>query len=512
MICASCGEREASVFLSRSSGGESSALALCEACARRRGLSAGLGKIEINIEDLLLAPRGPEGSRPADRCPSCGLSLDELRREGRIGCPACAEAFRSELERRFSAKAEAPFFRDEAFNASQGAAGPAPALPLAQALGSGADFDAASDALVERSLLSDLALLGRAEAARQAGRAAGGELPPGLDESSEVVLWTEARLSRNFSGGPFSEARLPSLEGLSSAPLERVSEPVKRALVESSRLSRNYAFERGSVLAVGGDGRLCFLLGKADQLCALARLPGPRAAEALALAKGGIEGRSWSLPFAFDPEFGYLSSRAEGCGSGLSLSAELHLPALAASGLLEKALRSLMAAGFAVRGFYGSDSGSAGELYEIGTDWSYGARAADMASSFGEALRRLAESEARARRELARAEGEALLDGAGRALGILGGCRYLDAVEAAGLLSALRLAALSGLARGAEPGRLGLFMRALGPASLSFVARKAGFPPLAAQRRGEDRLRASFLARLCEGVTLIEGGTPCSKA
>jgi protein arginine kinase len=497
MICASCGEREASVFMSRSSGGESAGLALCEVCARKRGLSAGQGKIEINIEDLLSAPRQTDGSRPPASCPVCGMSLAELRKEGRLGCSACADTFRADLERHFRARSKAPFFRDAPFNvdgrAEPPGRGPAEGKPPEEE-------STEVDSRIEASLLADLS---------QSGRKATGEAEPAL--SLEVVLWSEARLSRNFAGAPFGEACVPEIEGLDLIPLISISDPVKRALVEGSRISRGYAFEPDSRIAMDREPRRCFLFGKADQLCVVARLPGLASSGAYSLARDGLEEKGWGRAFAFDPEFGYLSSRVEGCGTGLGLSAELHLPALAASGLVDKALRSLMAAGFAVRGFYGAEAGSAGDLYEVSTDWSYGVRAADMASSFDDSLSRLAESEKRARLEIARQEKEAILDRAGRALGILGHCRYIDSVEAARLLSDLRMAGLCGLATGVDTERLGFLLRSLGPASLSLIARESGLSRPAAQRRGEDRLRALFLARVIDGVSLFEGGATCSK-
>ena len=384
MICASCGEREASVFMSRSSGGESAGLALCEVCARKRGLSAGQGKIEINIEDLLSAPRQADGSRPPASCSVCGMSLAELRKEGRLGCSACADIFRADLERHFRARSVAPFFRDLPYNIDERATRPARRF----AEENHSDLLSGADALIEASLLADLSQSRR--------KAAGAEAPSSQSGDLDVVLWSEARLSRNFSGLPFGQACVPEVEGLDLIPLVSVSEPVKRALVENSRISRGYAFEADSRIAVDREPRRCFLFGKADQLCVVARLPGLAARDAYSLAREGLEGKDWGRAFAFDPEFGYLSSRVEGCGTGLGLSAELHLPALAASGLVDKALRSLMAAGFAVRGFYGAEAGSAGDLYEVSTDWSYGVKAADMASSFDDSLTRLAESEKRA--------------------------------------------------------------------------------------------------------------------
>ena len=95
MICDRCGKREASVFIRREGSGEFS---LCAECAREQGISAEDGRLRISLEDLFSPPpESPE--RPGRRtvCATCGIRLEEVRKSGRIGCPACYDSFREEL-------------------------------------------------------------------------------------------------------------------------------------------------------------------------------------------------------------------------------------------------------------------------------------------------------------------------------------------------------------------------------------------------------------------------------
>jgi|GEM_PF-1023038 len=605
MKCECCGEREASVFISRNQKGEGTVLALCDICAGKRGLSAGKDKIEINIEDLLLNPDDNSRTAKPARCPSCGALLDDLRKNGRLGCPACADALHAELERHFRARAEAPFFRDHPFNVPRWAKDPKyraeygkkPPVPRSnepqdgvgavvaalenaavQNDGSGADKAASSlkkegkngggkgkknaaktsalsqnrdsrharaamaekrraspanglflsldtniaDGIVESSILSDICgFVKKTAAQKDPQEECRAKTEAG--ENSSVVLWTEARISRNFDGVPFGQVFAPDVDGLVSAPLSEVSDPVKRALIESSRVSREYALMPRARIGIDSDPRRCFLLGKEDHLCVLARVRGLDIPLSLELAQKGIEDKNWTREFAFDPDFGYLSSRVENCGTGLTVSAELHLPALEASGLMERALKSLMAAGYSVRGFYGSENGSAGDLYEVTTAWSYGAGAADIAAAFGSAVSRLAASEIRTRQELAAKEPEALLDRAGRALGVLQNCRFIDSLEAVDLLSTLRLASLCGLLSGGpDPYQMGLLMHSLGPAALALASEKeesgnkASAVPdsgkmagniKAGSIRAEDMKRAVWLSGLLSKASLVRPGT-----
>jgi len=82
---------------------------LCEVCAQAMGLPAGgtqgTSPVAPQIWKLLqMAQKGLEGGgvftgkltaskKPSVQCPECGLDLEELRRQGRVGCERCYETF-----------------------------------------------------------------------------------------------------------------------------------------------------------------------------------------------------------------------------------------------------------------------------------------------------------------------------------------------------------------------------------------------------------------------------------
>ncbi|MBL8965837.1 MAG: hypothetical protein JNG85_02440, partial [Spirochaetaceae bacterium] len=265
------------------------------------------------------------------------------------------------------------------------------------------------------------------------------------------------------------------------------------------------------------------LFDEADHLRLRARVSGFGAAPVLAEAtrharRLELAAEAAGMPFAFDEDFGHLASRFEECGLGAVLGACLHLPSLAVSGLAERAFRPALAAGFALRGFYGADKGSAGDLYELSTEQSCGLSEEELADGFEKAVRGLVAAERRARAELVASRREELLDIVGRALGTLRYCRFLSAAEGAAQLSALRLGLLAGVARGAEPAALAGLLGSLGPGGIALrsqgftgvagAAEAAGRPGARGPGRldSADRLRARLAGEAVSGLELSLGG------
>ena len=69
---------------------------LCEACAQAKGVTDPSG---FSLADLLLkASLNPEVPAVGGRCPRCGFSPAEFKKQGRFGCPDCYETFRNLVE------------------------------------------------------------------------------------------------------------------------------------------------------------------------------------------------------------------------------------------------------------------------------------------------------------------------------------------------------------------------------------------------------------------------------
>lgn len=100
MTCELCGENEATVHLTEIIDDQSRQLHLCESCARERGASAvqnfGLADLLAGLTDLSSKRQGQQAA-PRLACPSCGMTYEDFRKSGRLGCGACYRAFQRYL-------------------------------------------------------------------------------------------------------------------------------------------------------------------------------------------------------------------------------------------------------------------------------------------------------------------------------------------------------------------------------------------------------------------------------
>lgn len=100
MNCDACGEREAVIHIQQIVGDDTVDLHLCEICANEKGISSRDDKIELSLSQLLT---GLIGDQDTDKngnektCHSCGMEFRSFRKEGKLGCPECYNAFRTEI-------------------------------------------------------------------------------------------------------------------------------------------------------------------------------------------------------------------------------------------------------------------------------------------------------------------------------------------------------------------------------------------------------------------------------
>ena len=129
--CQICGKR-ASIYLTQIINGQASDLALCETCAREKGLfdpqsltfaekffpDAFKEKVDKLVKELI-GGQGTEAPKPAVRrrsgdmlteCPTCRFTLEDFRNTGRLGCADCYSVFADEIsaEEQRGEEGEAP--------------------------------------------------------------------------------------------------------------------------------------------------------------------------------------------------------------------------------------------------------------------------------------------------------------------------------------------------------------------------------------------------------------------
>jgi protein arginine kinase activator len=519
------------VIFIRRSGGEDGGcdLVLCETCAKERGIMAGKGSLDLNIDDLIGASldAAPGRVHPA-ACPYCGLEYDAFRRDGRLGCASCADTFASELERMLAGR-PAPDLNVVLPDGGQTREGPI-------GLGGTADrIEFELKSALQNENYENAALL-RDELARLRESDAGiaplfsPDFPLDSDPvamavgpDDDVVLRTEARVHRNIEGLPFpgspkgnaAPSRSLLLKHLSamgkwrSLFMSELNASARRSLSEHGTLPRGYSADDEAVL-VTYPGKGCYaLLDETDHLRIRAVRPGLDPKSALEAALAQVKGLEPAISFASRPQLGWICSRITDCGLGSFLSAMVHLPALAAAGIRDRLFRALMSDGMVIRGFYSTAEESSGALYVIEAEAGLAPSYRGMLEIFCRATGKIVDAERRARSELAMRERDSLVDAEGRAFGILSHCGFLGSEEAVSLLSTLRFAALRGSLRGIDARTLGRSLLAQGSGS---VARAAGLKDVPPRARDVDALRARMIKNALADAEYREGeGARCSK-
>jgi len=277
-----------------------------------------------------------------------------------------------------------------------------------------------------------------------------------------IVLSTRIRLARNLQGYAFGQrardadraAILIRLEEAAAAS-ERLSGGVTFRLDQMERVDRQLLHERhlvskelagldpdgrprpaAALLVQGGVG---VMVNEEDHL----RLHGMRSGFALEEAYAQLEvadaelGRL--LPFAFHPEFGYLTSCPTNAGTGLRASVLIHLPGLVLTKEIGKVLQGLSQVGLTFRGLYGEGSEVVGNFFQLSNQTTLGKSEEELLDHLGKIVRQVIEYEEQARSMLLQKAPSEVADKTWRAYGLLRHARRLSFEEAMNLLSGVRL-------------------------------------------------------------------------
>lgn len=99
MTCDICGKKKATVHLTEIVDEQMSEMHLCEECARQKSVQM---EQQFGLADLLagLADFGKpvgETEKVDIQCSNCGMTYEEFRKFGRLGCSECYDAFKLHL-------------------------------------------------------------------------------------------------------------------------------------------------------------------------------------------------------------------------------------------------------------------------------------------------------------------------------------------------------------------------------------------------------------------------------
>ena len=275
----------------------------------------------------------------------------------------------------------------------------------------------------------------------------------------DVVLSSRVRIARNLDGIPFVNRanqdqcehvikttrhllmHMPTSERMIWVDLEQSSSHERQLLVERHLISRQHAdntIRRG--VAVAESELSSVMINEEDHVRIQVLRPGLQLGSANDACRILDQSLGNHLDYAYRERWGYLSACPTNIGTGIRLSAMLHLPALRLTNDIDRVRQAAKDLHLAVRGFYGEGSESTGNFYQVSNQITLGRSEDDILEEFeGMIIPTLVQYERAAREVLADKHRRELEDRVFRAFGMLGTARMLKLEEAKKLLSSLRL-------------------------------------------------------------------------
>ncbi len=307
----------------------------------------------------------------------------------------------------------------------------------------------------------------------------------GDDPGEGVILSTRVRLARNLRAtvfphradetanrenrGRMAEAldRSEAFAVRARAALEDLVWSDRRLLVERFMIGVGLA-ESGhpAGVAFSADEALVAGLNEGDHLRLACTMSGFEPGLAWERIDAVDDALGDTLPFAFSPDFGYLTVSPTAAGTGLRASILAHLPALVLTDEAEDVLRRITRYGMEVRGVFGEGSAVFGNLFRIANQLTLGRSEEDIINTLFSAGRKLVEYELEARDTLTREARLQVEDKVHRALATLRSARILALREGMNLLSAVRFGVNMGLVSDVEKEKLDVLTILVQPAHL----------------------------------------------
>lgn len=271
----------------------------------------------------------------------------------------------------------------------------------------------------------------------------------------DIVISCRVRLARNlaefnFIAGLSAEERHAIVDLVRDAvtilpPAEYVDlqklKPIERMFLLERHLISRELVENKSACGVIFDKseKLSIMINEEDHLRLQALGSGQRLSEIFAYLSRIDDTLSTALNFSWTEELGYLTACPSNVGTGLRVSAMLHLPALTITRHIEKAFRAAGELHLAVRGYYGEGTKADGDLYQISNQITLGRSEDELIADLIAVVDELANYETRARDFLLSEQKLSLEDRVWRSLTILRNARLMTSDEAMAHLSNLRL-------------------------------------------------------------------------
>ncbi len=274
---------------------------------------------------------------------------------------------------------------------------------------------------------------------------------------SDTVISTRVRLARNIPSQPFPHMMkredLAGVESLVRGYLEAsslssnlyyfylpdCSSQERRLLLERNLISSEMENSPLAGIVFAPESNFSILVNDVDHLRIQVMLPGLQLHQALDLANGVDSDLNNSISYLFSPEYGFLGADPSENGTGMRVSAILHLPVVSGLGVLSDLTDSILASGFEISGTPGKGEMIFGGFFLLRSTQGFGESEFALAERAKGIVMNLVKLEDEARDSLFNDSPVDFEDRVMRSIGVLKFARKLTYGEAIEHLSEMRL-------------------------------------------------------------------------
>ena len=331
--------------------------------------------------------------------------------------------------------------------------------------------------------------------------------------SNKIVWSSRVRLARNITNTPFpgwakksvrvdvfqnirkNVLKVKTMRDSFETAMDQLTTLEKQILVERHLISREHAAkDYGSGLVLSKDESISVMINEEDHLRMQALLPGLQIKNAWITIDKFDSQLEKGLEFAYSKKRGYLTACPTNLGTGIRISAMLHLPGLVLSEQINQIIQAVNKLGLAVRGLYGEGTEALGNVFQVSNQMTLGETESDIVERLNKVLLQIVDHEENARIKLIDSKPKMLYNHIGRAYGILANAHSISSKETMNLLSLLRLGMDMQMFPGTSQALINELIIITQPAHLQ----KANDGKLSAEKR--DLLRSDLLRSRLNGV------------
>ncbi len=218
-----------------------------------------------------------------------------------------------------------------------------------------------------------------------------------------IVMSSRVRLARNLKDAAFpgwakkpervrvfelirpAVESLPEMKDAFSEAMDNLTALDKQILVERHLISREHAAKSaGSGLVFNRDETFCVMINEEDHLRMQALRPGLQLRQAWSAIDHLDSELEKKLDYAFSNDLGYLTACPTNLGTGIRVSAMLHLPGLVLGEQINPIIQSVNKLGLAVRGLYGEGTEALGNVFQVSNQMTLGENEIDHRRAAGQ--------------------------------------------------------------------------------------------------------------------------------